>query len=74
MKLCFECDRDYFNGFWFFVAEDINNECAKCDAVRAVWNDFRKSLIRYKDAEIEKIYTAFDAAEYLPVWAFWVRL
>lgn len=44
--------------------EDINNECLKSDAVRFIWNDFRKSLIRYKTDKVEKIYSASDAAEY----------
>ena len=52
------------HGFYVEHFEDVNDVCLRCGAVCFIWNDFRKSLVRYKTAETEEIYSIADAAEY----------
>lgn len=44
--------------------EDIKKEFEKYDAVKPIWQDFEKSLTRYKDDKTEQIYSVADVSEY----------
>lgn len=44
--------------------EDIKKEFEKYPTVKPIWQDFEKSLTRYKDDQTEQLYSVVDAAEY----------
>ena len=44
--------------------EDIRKEFEKYETVKPIWQDFEKSLTRYKDDQTEQLYSVVDASEY----------
>ena len=54
------------NSYQFYVEnfENISNEFNKYETVKFIWQDFEKSLTRYKDDKTEQLYSVVDASEY----------
>lgn len=44
--------------------EDIRKKFNECETIRAIWNDFDKSLTHYKDGVEERMYSIVAASEY----------
>lgn len=54
------------NIYQFYIEhfEDIKKEFEKYSAVKPLWQDFERSLTRYKDLQLEQVYSVVDASEY----------